>query len=165
MNEPTIVFNLVKVLKESILAIEMSWLKVGAILCEIRDKELYRQYAEHTTSMSEFLREIDIGMGLSQANHLMRIFKTFSPMIGERVIPMKRLLLIHPLVAKQPEQIEYWVEQAEHLPMQGLVSAVQEAKGQTPQDQCEHLELDFYSRCRACGAWFKLNEQPNRKEE
>lgn len=155
MNPVDEVFNMVETLKESVKMIELNSLKIGALLSDIKDRKLYLQYADHTRSMNDFLTEIDLGIKESQANHLIRIYRTFGAQLEARCIPMKRLLLIHPLVKDDPGQIDHWLSQAESLPLSGLLAAVQAAKGLIPHDVCDHPELDRYTRCRQCGKWFK----------
>ena len=148
------VFALVEELKRCTIQIDMMFLKIGAILSRIKEDNLYLAYAAHTTNMSSFLRDIDIGIGLSQCDHYIRVWKTFGRYIEGRRIPFKRLLMIHPLV-KDDQSREHWMEQAENLPYRALVDALSVERGRTPVDACAHPQeaLRPFYKCSVCGAW------------
>lgn len=137
-------------------AIDVAYLHLGKMLWFVKQNQLYKHYAEHTQTMSAFLREIDIGIGMSQCDHLIRVFKTFGEHLEGRKIAFKRLLLIHSLVAG-PETIDPLLDLAEKLPMVGLISTIKERKGLTPPDGCQHPAeaIRTHYRCSVCGTWLK----------
>lgn len=137
-------------------AIDMLYLKLGQMLAYVKENELYKAYSEHTQTMSAFLREIDIGIGVSQADHYIRIYKTFGDRLAGRQIAFKRLLLIHPLV-KDDATAEKWLDLAATLPYIALIATKREEQGKMAADTCDHPTVNLvpYFRCSICGAWIK----------
>jgi len=136
--------------------IDLRFLHLGKMLWFVKKEELYRYYSEHTQTMSAFLREIDIGIGMSAADHYIRIYRTFGERLAGRQIAFKRLLLIHPMV-KDDATAEKWLDLAEKLPLIGLQSEIKERQGKTPPDGCLHPAANLvpYFRCSICGTWIK----------
>ena len=136
--------------------IDMRYLHLGKMLLYVRENELYKHYSEHTQTMSAFLREIDLGIGLSQADHYIRVYKTFGEHMEGRKIAFKRLLLIHPMV-KDELSLVYWLNKAEELPLVALVAEKREHEGKTAADNCDHPESErqAFWRCGKCNAWVK----------
>jgi len=149
-------FRVVEELTRVSQGIDISYLMLGKLLMHVKQYELYKHYSEHTQTMSAFLREIDIGIGMSAADHYIRIYKTFGEKLEGRKIAFKRLLLVHPL-CKTDEATEKWLELAEKLPYIALVAEKREHEGRTPSDACEHPEGErvAYWRCSVCNAWIK----------
>jgi hypothetical protein len=143
-------------LGNSLNQIDMLYLKIGALLAFIKEKKLYTFYASHTDTWRDYLKEIDMGIGVSQADHYIRVFKTFGDAVAGRRIAFKRLLLIHPLV-KDDESRDRLLDMAEHTPWQGLQASIASEKGKIPADACEHpiASRGKFSRCSLCGAWIK----------
>ena len=137
-------------------AIDMAYLHLGKMLLFVKENELYRYYSEHTQTMSAFLREIDLGIGMSQADHYIRIYKTFGEKMEGRKIAFKRLLLIHPLVKDEPT-LTYWLDKADCMPLKALGDEIREKQGKTPSDACEHPQdqIKAHYRCGVCGAWLR----------
>lgn len=165
MNEITISDDKVKAIREltaelgnSVAQIDMLYLKIGALLAFIKEKKLYIFYASHTETWRDYLKEIDLGIGVSQADHYIRVFKTFGTELKGRRIAFKRLLLIHPL-CKDEESKERFLELAEHTPWQGLQATVRESQGKIPADACDHPlgSRGKFERCSLCGAWIKCD--------
>jgi hypothetical protein len=104
--------------------------------------------------MSDFLREIDIGIGMSQCDHLVRVYRTFGEHMEGRKIAFKRLLMLAPLV-KEGTNITPLLDMAENLPLRALQDEIREAKGLVASDQCLHPvgTLEAHYRCTVCGAW------------
>jgi hypothetical protein len=136
--------------------IDMMYLKTGAILSVIKEHKLYREYASHTDTFQAFLKEIDLGIGMSQADHYIRVFRTFGDLVQGKRIAFKRLLLIHPL-CKDAAETEHWIEQAESLPWQGLQANVKECRGKIAPDACSHPaeSRTAFERCEICNTWIK----------
>jgi hypothetical protein len=136
--------------------VDMAYLMMGKLLAHVKEHELFKYYSEHTQTMSAFLREIDLGIGMSQADHYIRIYKTFGEKMEGRKIAFKRLLLIHPLCKDEPTT-HYLLDQAEKLPLKALGDEIRERQGKTPTDACEHpLEArECVYRCRICSQWLK----------
>jgi hypothetical protein len=155
-NNVITVRKMVDELSNCLNQIDMMYLKIGAILSVIKEHKLYKDYAEHTDTMQTFLKEIDLGIGVSQADHYIRMFRTFGEAVQGKRIAFKRLLLIHPMV-KDEDSKTYWLEKAELLPWQGLQATVRESQGKIPADACEHPtdERRKFWRCSLCGAWIK----------
>src|SRR4030043_1224336 len=99
------VFRVVAQLTRITQGVDMAFLMLGKLLLHVKENQLYRYYSEHTQTMSAFLREIDIGIGMSQSDHLIRVYRTFGEHMEGRKIAFKRLLLIHPLVTG-PKSLE-----------------------------------------------------------
>ncbi len=137
-------------------AVDAGYLMLGKLLLHVKTEELYKYYSEHTQTMSAFLREIDLGIGLSQCDHYIRIYKTFGEKMEGRQIAFKRLLLIHPLVKDEPT-LTYWLDRASTMPLRALGDEIKESQGKTPTDGCSHpVEArECCYRCRICGAWLK----------
>jgi hypothetical protein len=137
-------------------AIDMAYLHLGKMLLFVKENELYRYYSEHTQTMSAFLREIDLGIGTSQADHYIRIYKTFGEKMEGRKIAFKRLLLVHSLV-KGPETIEPLLDMCQNMPLRALQDEIKERTGRTPTDGCEHPtdQIETHFRCGLCGAWLR----------
>lgn len=164
MNDIVVSDNKVDAIREltaelgnSVTQIDVLYLKIGAILAHIKDSKLYTFYASHTETWRDYLKEIDMGIGVSQADHYIRVYKTFGEAVKDKRIAFKRLLLIHPL-CKDDEQTTYWLAQAEQLPWQGLQATIKEGMGKVAPDACDH-PLDARSvffRCGRCGAWVKM---------
>ena len=136
--------------------IDLAYLFIGKTLLNIKENELYKHYSEHTQTMSAFLREIDIGIGMSAADHYIRIYRTFGEKLEGRKIAFKRLLLIHPLVTDEATA-EKWLDLAEKLPYNALVAEKREYEGRTPSDACDHPlahRVEFW-RCSVCHQWIK----------
>ena len=143
-------------LGNSVGQIDLLYLKIGALLAFIKEKKLYTFYASHTETWRDYLKEIDIGIGVSQADHYIRVFRTFGQELEGRRIAFKRLLLIHPL-CKDDESRNRLMDIAEHTPWPGLQATIASEKGKTPPDACDH-PLDKRSefwRCGLCGVWIK----------
>ena len=140
--------------------IDMRYLHLGKMLLYVRENELYKAYSEHTQTMSAFLREIDIGIGMSQADHYIRVYKTFGEKLEGRKIAFKRLLLIHPMV-KDDLSLVYWLNKAEELPLVALSDEIKESQGKTPTDGCCHPtdEIETHFRCGLCGAWLRRDSK------
>jgi len=158
-NEVTVmpnVFDIVAELQRCTVQIDMMYLRIGALLAAVKDNRLYESYAEHTKTMSAFLQEIDIGIGVSQVDHYIRVWRTFGDHIGTRRIPFKRLLLANPLVNDE-RSLTYWLDQAEQLPYRGFKDAIAEGRGKTPVDGCDHPadQRKAFFKCLVCGAWIK----------
>jgi hypothetical protein len=137
-------------------AIDMAYLHMGKMLLFIKENELYKYYSEHTQTMSSFLREIDIGIGVSQADHYIRVYKTFGDKLEGRKISFKRLLLIHPLVGGS-ETIDHLLDMAAILPLRALNDEIRERQGRTPSDSCAHPTdaIKTFCKCSICGQWLK----------
>jgi len=136
--------------------IDLRYLHLGKMLLFVKEKELYKHYSEHTQTMSAFLREIDIGIGMSAADHYIRIYRTFGEKLEGRKIAFKRLLLITPL-CKADEATEKWLTLAENLPYSGLQATIREEGGKVPADNCDHPEGErqAFWRCLKCNQWIK----------
>ena len=136
--------------------IDIGYLMLGKLLLHVKQGELYRYYSEHTQTMSAFLREIDIGIGISQADHYIRIYRTFGERLAGRQIAFKRLLMVHPLVAG-PETIEPLLDMCQNMPLAALSDEIRERSGKVPVDKCEHplSARVAYWRCSVCNAWIK----------
>lgn len=136
--------------------IDMAYLMLGKLLLHVKTEELYKYYSEHTQTMSAFLREIDLGIGMSQADHYIRIYRTFGEKLAGRQIAFKRLLLIHPMIKDEPT-LTYWLDRASTMPLRALGDEIKESQGKTPTDGCSHpVEArECCYRCRICGAWLK----------
>ena len=156
------VFRVVEELTRVAQGVDMAFLMLGKLLAHVKENELYRYYSEHTQTMSAFLRELDIGIGMSQADHYIRIYKTFGEKMEGRKIAFKRLLLIHPLVKDEPT-LTYWLDKADCMPLKALGDEIREKQGKTPTDACEHPQekIKAHYRCGVCGAWLKgINYDP-----
>ena len=149
-------FRVVEELTRVSQGIDISYLMIGKLLLHVKQYELYRHYSEHTQTMSAFLREIDIGIGMSAADHYIRIYKTFGEKLEGRKIAFKRLLLIHPLVTDEATA-EKWLDLAEKLPYNALIAEKREYEGRTPSDACDHPESErqAFWRCLKCNQWIK----------
>ena len=136
--------------------IDLYYLHLGKMLAFVKSQELYKHYSEHTQTMSAFLREIDIGIGMSQCDHLIRIFRKFGERMNGRTIAFKRLLLISPMVTDD-ESADKWLGLAEVLPYRALVAEKQAITGKVPNDVCTHPEdsIQMHKRCSLCGCWLK----------
>jgi hypothetical protein len=162
MNEPEVVTktdmacHAVEELTRCAQLIDVGYLKLGQVLAEVKELELYKAYSEHTQTMSAFLREIDLGIGTSQADHYIRIYKTFGEKMEGRKIAFKRLLLVHSLV-KGPETIEPLLDMCQNMPLRALQDEIKERTGRTPTDGCEHPtdQIETHFRCGLCGAWLR----------
>ena len=141
-------------------AVDAGYLMLGKLLLHVKTEELYKHYSEHTQTMSAFLREIDLGIGLSQADHYIRMYKTFGEHMEGRKIAFKRLLLIHPMVKDEPSLV-YWLNKAEELPLVALSDEIKESQGKTPTDGCCHPtdEIETHFRCGLCGAWLRRDSK------
>lgn len=137
-------------------AIDVAFIHLGEMLWFVKKNELYKYYSEHTQTMSAFLREIDIGIKTSQADHYIRIYKTFGEHLEGRQIAFKRLLMIHPLVT-DIASIGPLLELAQNLPIRALADEIKERQGRTPSDACEHPPeaIQTHFRCSICGCWLK----------
>ena len=136
--------------------IDLRFLHLGKMLLFVKEKELYKHYSEHTQTMSAFLREIDIGIGMSQSDHLIRVYRTFGEKLEGRKIAFKRLLLVHSLVT-DAASIEPLLDMAESLPLKALNDTIREMRGKVASDACEHPESErqAFWRCLKCNAWIK----------
>ena len=136
--------------------IDLRFLHLGKMLLFVKEKELYKHYSEHTQTMSAFLREIDIGIGMSQSDHLIRIYRTFGEKLEGRKIAFKRLLLVHSLVTDDAS-IEPLLDMAESLPLKALNDTIREMRGRTPSDACSHpmAQREEFWRCCICHQWIK----------
>lgn len=136
--------------------IDLRYLHLGKMLLYVKENELYKWYSEHTQTMSAFLREIDIGIGMSAADHYIRVYKTFGERLAGRQIAFKRLLMVHPLVAG-PETIGPLLDMCQNMPLAALSDEIRERSGKVPTDKCEHPtdEIRVHYRCSICGQWLK----------
>jgi hypothetical protein len=165
MNEPEVVTktdmacHAVEELTKCAHLTDIAYLKMGAVLAEVKDQELYKAYSEHTQTMSAFLREIDIGIGLSMAEHLIRIFRKFGERMNGRTIAFKRLLLISPLVTDD-ESADKWLGLCETLPLKALTDEIRERSGKVATDACEHPREAWqeHFRCSICNQWLNGKE-------
>ena len=150
------VFRMVAELTRCSQGIDLAYLFIGKTLMEIKNGELYRYYSEHTQTMSAFLREIDIGIGMSAADHYIRIYRTFGERLAGRQIAFKRLLMVHPLVAG-PETIEPLLDMCQNMPLAALSDEIRERSGKVPVDKCEHpmAQRQAFWRCGVCNQWIK----------
>ncbi len=136
--------------------IDMAYLMLGKLLLHVKTEELYKYYSEHTQTMSAFLREIDLGIGMSQADHLIRVYRTFGEHMEGRKIAFKRLLLIAPLVKDEPT-LTYWLDRAANMPLRALSDDIRERQRKNPTDGCLHPDdsIQLHRRCSVCGCWLK----------
>jgi hypothetical protein len=166
MNEPEVVTktdmacHAVEELTKCAQLTDMAYLRMGAILTEIKENELYKAYSEHTKTMSAFLREIDIGIGLSMAEHYIRVWRVFGEYMTGRKIAFRRLLMITPL-CKDEKDIGPMLDMAESLPLQALQDEIKERSGKgVASDVCLHPadKLVAHYRCSICNLWVNGKE-------
>jgi hypothetical protein len=139
--------------------IDVGYLKLGQVLTEVKELELYKAYSEHTQTMSAFLREIDIGIGMSQSDHYIRIWKIFGEYMDGRHIAFRRLLMITPL-CKDEKDIGPMLDMAETLPLKALTDEIRERSGKVATDACEHPREAWqeHFRCSICNQWLNGKE-------
>lgn len=131
-------------------------LEVGMILAFIKDNRLFLSHGEGIRTFRDFLTDIDIGIGVSEATHLIRLWRKFGEYLAEnnKTVSVRRLLLISPF-CETPEEIDSWVSKAEILPEFAFQDELREAKGVPTQDACEHRIKELWSKCTRCGKWFR----------
>ena len=146
-------FKAVKVLDTAIGQISLMYREVGRLLEYIHKEKLYKDYSSDVKTWSQFIRSVNLGFGVSQADHLRRISRTFEPYLDGRNVKFTRLLDILPVATK--ENIPDLLDAAEQLPASGWNDAVRELKGQVTTDECEHDECSLFKKCKKCGMWLK----------
>jgi hypothetical protein len=145
-------------LRDSAKQIDNGWLKIGMYWHFIVTNKLYRHCGDHIKNANDFLREIDIGVKRSMLDHYSRMWGMFSKYLKDRHVPIRKLLLMSPVIdVDNPDNIEEWLNKAEHQPYEALKNEVREKQGKVATDVCEHPEdyQELWARCGKCEKWLQ----------
>lgn len=134
--------------------INQMWREVGKLLEIIHISKLYKSYSSDVKTWSEFIKSIDIGIGVSEADHLRRVSRVFELYLEGRNIKFKRLLDILPVVNDRNR--DELLNAAEHLPFEEFNHKIRELKSVKTTDACEHPETEPWAKCIKCGQFLKL---------
>jgi hypothetical protein len=148
-----ICFRLVGLLKRSVGETTQWYMRTGELLEFFANSKLYKHYSSDCNTWEDFVRHT-CSFGVSEADHIRRVYCKFGKLIGDRQISFGRLLRMIPVV--NDENVEELLEVAEHAPPQGFRDVVRKLKGEKVSDECEHLNTEPFARCKDCGAWVKL---------
>lgn len=145
-----LIYSAIVGLREAVKTIDSSWLQIGMIWHFIVKNKAYRHYGDHIKNANDFIREIDIGVKRSMLDHYARMWGMFSKYLNGKDVPIRKLLLVAPVVAE--DTVEEWVEKAEAMPYDALKNEVREKQGKIATDVCDHPPEfnELWVRCKKC---------------
>ena len=111
-------YQLEKQIIETKESIGNSFIKLGQLLKEVRDRNYYRELGY--SKFSEYLSSPEIGISRSWAYDFIKIYEVLilkhkvphAELIGVDYTKLRQIL---PVVERQPEEAEVWVEMAKNL--------------------------------------------------
>lgn len=153
--------------KEAILVLQTENIfsyKLAEILFEIKKNKLYR-YAigEGANTWQSYCDTL--GISVSSADKLIDRYRTLVLQFG---IPVQKLAeiktlnlqLILPVIKKQPERLEEWLEKAKHL--RGI-DLIREIVAEKIGDVCLHPEIEVKAYCKICKEFLPDKSQELKK--
>lgn len=155
--------RLVNQMGKAVAKMNQTHLLIGGMLFFAKETKIFKAYASHVKTWNDFIREIDIGINVAQANHMIRVFTRFGRQLRNdptrRRIPFSRLLMIIPLCTG-PDETEDWLNKADTLPHQAFLDEVREAKGMQPTDTCLHPDesMTKWVKCGVCHKWLRCDD-------
>lgn len=112
-------------------------------------EELYKLLKD---KFQNFIKENEISY--KTAMEKMRMWRVFGEL--ENPPAFRRLQKIAPLVQKNPEQKQDWLDNAILLRDEDFNNAVKEAKGLPTTDTCNHEEIKVIYKCNTCNKVLKI---------
>lgn len=145
------VFLMVNELKESIKTTTNGYMKTGAILSIIFEEKLYQNYSSDVKTWEEFVAQT-CPFKMAMADHLRRIYKTYKDYIGNRSIPITRLVEALPIVNES--NMDIILNDAELLPRKAWTDQLRSVKKKTPTDECTHPQefIQVWNWCTKCNS-------------
>ena len=155
-----VVVKCVEEIKNSKQQVINSFLTIGRCLDLVESEKLYSFYGEHLETFNDFLREIRLGR--ATAYNCMRIWREFGKVLLSKNLDIDyfRLVRLLPILKEETKEEvrEDWLYKAQDLDVKGFDDEIREAKGQIPQDTCNHSgEKTYFQRCSICGKLEKAN--------
>jgi len=143
--------EIVATIKQVQTSIGSQCMRIGALLTEVKDNELYR-YWDAQATFDDFCEDIRISR--TMAYQCMAAVKYFGH-VDTAGLPFDRIVQPSPL-KPAPDEAEEWVEKAKELPARGFrdeVRAAREIPGEAPIDECGHANVKTV--CADCGVEIK----------
>lgn|SRR5574343_1188353 len=131
--------NLVNLIRES----KVNFVQMGALLYFLKKDDNFKSSVGSIETWAEYLRQPEIGLSLGEANRLEQIFETFCIKFGystDRIanVPVKNLHYLLP-IAKNAEDIEELLSDAEHLSQKDFRERVFESKNSSQERTYEYF--------------------------
>lgn len=140
--------EIVAIIQQAQTGIATQCMRIGALLTEVKDQELYRLWDDQMT-FENFCEDIKISRTV--AYQCMAALRYFGH-TDTKGIPFDRLVQLLPLKLEDPEKASEWVEKAKDLPARGFRDEVRSARGkpgEAPIDECSHVHVKHV--CADCG--------------
>lgn len=148
----SVCFALIQEGKAALKNTTLGYIRLGEVLEMLLGKGgLWKHYSSSVQTKDDFVKDA-FCIGLSMADHVRRITRTFKEHIGERTIPFYKLLDARPYVTS--ENIEEVLDKAETLSPSDWKNEIHILKGKSDRDLCEHI-YEVWNRCKICGYWMK----------
>jgi hypothetical protein len=124
-------------------------LEMGEYLYIIKHNKLYE--FSGFNHWNDFLK--DIGIPISEAETLIKVFITFPPK-ARFMVPFRRL---KKMIKCFDEDL---IEKAIALPYYEFIDEVNIKKGRRSRLECDHSEgIETYFKCKKCGSWHHQKEE------
>jgi hypothetical protein len=141
----------VKELDEELTAMN---LELGEYLYIIKHNKLY-EFSEFK-HWNDFLK--DIGIPISEAETLIKVFTTFPPK-ARFMVPFRRLKKMIKIFD------EDLIEKAIALPYYEFLDEVNMKKGKKSRSECTHESYEMYKKCVKCGSWHHHKDKKSEEEK
>ena len=155
LTEPEIYFELVKEMKRAILETTNGYMKVGEILEQMFETNLYKFSGFDT--WEDFVTDV-CRMSVSGADHTRRVYRKFNGLLGDKDIPFTRLLEIVPIA--NDSNTEDLLFKAQNDDGRTWKNTIGIEKGRPDQDECPHSRQITKTLCKDCGRWLKDGAKP-----
>ena len=166
--------RLVTNLKRALVLGQGAFLRAGAILAEIKDKETYKaEDAAHEWTWRDFIARSDLplpgktmGSRRRIADALIRVHRIYQKKLGYdqeelAIIGWTKLDLIAPIIEKETDsqKVDVWIEKAKNLTVADLAL---EVKGDGYDINCRHENAYQVWYCPDCGSKFRDDPRPHK---
>ncbi len=154
-------FKAVKTLELAVTRIDQMWRETAKLLRFIKTNKLYKHYSSDVSTWQQFIRSVNLGFDVGEADHYCRVSEAFEEYLEDRTIKITRLLAILPVVT--PENREELLDACAQLPLAAFRNHIGILKGRDDQDVCGHEKTELWERCKnpKCGKWLKkLKDEP-----
>jgi len=147
--------DLILKLREAMKDEVRSYLKVGAVLYELKKDKKYRMVGEHIETIEDLFTEE--GLGRAQGYNYIKVYERFKAYQSNMLdIPQRRLLdIIHAKVDN--EQIPDLLESAKTMTYTDFKDELRVKQGKISALECNHDgDMIQWEQCDKCKKFFKI---------